>query len=261
MADANRKTSSAHGITFVEKSPRAKGERWKLGDDEIAYAELPDCDTYAGTAAALIRAGIVEEHMLPGQPNRGKNAAIIVAPDGKKHGPGYIEIYRKNARLFEVKVGISDEENARRQQARDRLLKAEQAAKKLHAAQQREALELSELPRSHAQYRSSCVKTLQAHINIVRDTAIAANRYSGFHFDVDALRAFDKAAEELVNTLVHGGTLFKAAVQERRIIEIKAQSSKANMPLQNFLLSVTARKNEPPETDAHDAQQALPDED
>jgi hypothetical protein len=75
----------------------------------------------------------------------------------------------------------------------------------------------------------------------VRDTAIAANKYSGFCFDNEALRAFDKAAQELVTTLVRGGTLFNAAVQERRMVEIRSQSSRANVPLQNFLMNITAQ--------------------
>jgi predicted DNA binding CopG/RHH family protein len=261
MADANRKTSPIHGITFIERPLRAKGERWKLGDNEIAYEKLSDCDMYAGTAAALISAGIIEEHMLPGQPNRGKRTAIILTPDGKKQGREYIEITLKNSRLFEVKVGVSEQESARRQAARERLLEADKAAKKLQAARQREALELSELPRSHEQYRNGCVKTLEAHLNIVRDTAIAANKYSGFYFDANALHAFDKAAKELVKTLVQGHTRFNPAIQERRIIEIKSQSSKADMPLQNFLMNVMAQKNQRPEAGADDAQQALPDED
>jgi hypothetical protein len=116
-----------------------------------------------------------------------------------------------------------------------------EAAKRLKAAQEREAVELAELPRSHEMYRESCVKTLRAHINIVRDTAIAANKYSGFCFDNEALRAFDKAAQELVTTLVRGGTLFNAAVQERRMVEIRSQSSRANVPLQNFLMNITAQ--------------------
>lgn len=261
MADANRKTSPVPGIRIIERPPRAKGERWKLGEDEIAVEKLLDCDVYAGTAAALISAGIVEEHMLPGQPNRGKRKVTVVAPDGKKQGPQYIEISVKNSRLLEVKVGVTEQERARRQAARERSLEADKAAKKLQAARQREALELSELPRSHEEYRNGCVKTLEAHLNIVRETAIAANKYSGFHFDANALHAFDKAAKELVRILAQGRTLFDPAVQERRIIEIKSQSSKADMPLQNFLLNLMTRQNQRPEAGADDAQPALPDED
>jgi hypothetical protein len=239
MADANRTRLSVNGISFIEKPPEEKGGT--IRDDEIVYEKLADCDSYTGTATALISAAIIEEHMLPGQPNRGKKISVIDAPDGQKWAAGYIEITRKDRRLFEVRVGISRKENDRSQQAQHRLLQAEQAAKKLEAAQQREALELSELPRTHQQYRENCMKTLRAHLNIVRDTAIAANKFSGFHFDSDALRAFDKAAIELLKTLYRGGTVFDPAVQERRIVEIRSQSSKVNMPLQNFLQSVTAK--------------------
>jgi hypothetical protein len=239
MADANRTRLSVNGISFIEKSPVEKDGT--IRDDEIAYEKLVDFDCFTGTGTALISAGIIEEHMLPGQPDRGEKTSVIDGGDSEKWAAGYIEITRKDGRLFEVKAGVSRMENDRRQQAQRRLLQAEQAAKKLEAAQQREALELSELPRTHQQYRENCVKTLRAHLNIVRDTAIAANKFSGFHFDSDALRAFDKAAIELLKTLYRGGTVFDPATQERRIVDIRSQSSKVNMPLQNFLQSVTAR--------------------
>lgn len=239
MADANRTRSSINGIIIIEVPPEGKGGT--LRDDEIAYQKLLNCDSFAGTATALIRAGIIEEHMLPGQPNRGKKIAMIEGSEGERWTPGYIEIIRIDARLFEVRVGIAGEESERRLQMQERLLQADRAARQLVAAQQREALELSELPTSHQQYRESCVKTLRAHLSIVRDTAIAANKFSGFCFDADALRAFDHAATELLKTLYRGGTLFDPAAQERRIVEIKSQSSKLNMPLQKFLQSVTAQ--------------------
>lgn len=239
MADANRIISTMNGIVFID--PSTQGDDQTITDDQIVYQKLPNCDSYAGTATALIRAGIVEQHMFPGQPNRGKAFVVIEGPDGEKWEAGYIEITRKDARVFEVRAGISSEESERRRQAQHRLLQVEQAAKKLAAAQQREVLELSELPRSHQHYRESCVKILRAHLNIVRDTAVAPNKFSGFHFDSEALRAFDEAASALIKTLYRGGTVFRPAVQERRIVEIKSQSSKVNLPLQDFLQNLTAR--------------------
>jgi hypothetical protein len=239
MADANRTRSTVNGIAFVDIPP--EGKEGTIRDDQIAHEKHLDCDSYTGTASALLSARIIEKHMLPGQPHRGKTIAVIEGPDGEKWGPGYMEIKRKNARLFEVKAGISREESERRQQAQHRLLQAGKAAQKLEAAQQREALELSELPRSHQQYRESAVKALRAHLNIVRDTAIAPNKFSGFHFDGEALRAFDNAVNDLLKTLYRGGTIFNPVVQERRIVEIRSQSSKVNMPLQNFLQNVTAQ--------------------
>jgi hypothetical protein len=239
MADANRTRSSVNGIIIIEVPPEGKGGM--LRDDEIAYQKLLNCDSFAGTATALIGAGIVEEHMLPGQPNRGRNIVVIEGSGGVRWAAGYTEITRIDACRFEVRVGIAGEESERRRHAHERTLQADRAAKQLAAAQQREALELSELPRSHQQYRESCVKTLRAHLNIVRDTAIAANKFSGFCFDADALRAFDQAATELLKTLYRGSTLFDPAAQDRRIVDIKSQSSKLNMPLQNFLQNVTAQ--------------------
>jgi hypothetical protein len=236
MADAHGVRIVINGITLIDK--HSEGTNGILHDDQIACEKLPEWDVFEGPALALIRAGIVEEHMLPGQPNRGKDLVVIEGRDGEKWATGYIEIVRKGERWFQVKVAIDPEEGGRRRQAEHRRLQAEEAAKKLAAAQEREALELAELPRTHRQYRESCLKTLRAHLNIVRDTAVAPNRFSGFCFNETALRAFDKAATELLKTLEHGGTLFDPAAQERRVIEIRSQSSRVNMPLQDFLQKV-----------------------
>ncbi|MDB5795760.1 MAG: hypothetical protein JWR25_2139, partial [Noviherbaspirillum sp.] len=165
---------------------------------------------------------------------------VAVGPSGEKWEQGYIEITAKSDCLLEVKAGISEVERTRRKAAWEARAQSERQSAALRTAKQREALELLELPRSHQQYKNGCVRALRAHLNIVRNTVIAANKYSGFHFDGDALRAFDRAAEELVKTVLHGDSRFVPAMQERRISEIKSQSARADMRFQNFLQHVTA---------------------
>lgn len=239
MADANRMRLSLRGIGFI------KSKHEELRDDEVAYERLPEFDRYIGTATALISAGIIEEHMLPGQPNRGKAAVTVAGPDG------FIVITRESDRLFAVRLSISVEEIARRAE-HEKQLKADKAAQELQTALAHEAKELSALPRSREHYRDDCVKTLKAHLKIVRDTAIVANKYSGFHFDSRAVRAFDDAAMQLIKTVLHGEIVFDVATQERRLVEIRSPGSKANLPLQNFLQNIIAHNDDKQQPAAKD---------
>jgi hypothetical protein len=239
MADANRMTLSLRGIGSI------KNKHGELRDDEVAYEKLPEYDRYTGTATALISAGIVEEHMLPGQPDRAIASVTVAGPEG------FIVIARESDRLFTVQVSISAEEIASRAE-REKRLKTDKAAQELQAALAREAKELSALPRSRERYRDDCVRTLKAHLRIVRDTAIVANKHSGFHFDSRTVRAFDDAAMQLLKTVLHGEIVFDAAVQERRIVEIRSPGSKANLPLQNFLQDITSRNDNKQQPAAED---------
>lgn len=252
MADANRIRPAVRGLGFTEKQPHEKRALRAPGENEIVYEKLVDGDRYIGTVEALANAGMIPGHFLAAGEGRGDASLTVTAQTGSTPDQSFIGIAGKDARLFEVRIGISKEESGRREGARQKRLQAENAAKELEVALEREARELSALPRSHEQYRNHCVRTLQAHIKIVRDTAIIANKYSGFHFDTLAVRAFDEATKQLLKTLQYGGTVFDAGTQERRIIDIKVPSSKANQPLQDFLQSVTSWSGDARQSTADD---------
>jgi hypothetical protein len=237
MADANHNQLPPRGIAF-EKKAWSSEEAW-LKDDHVLHEQSLLCDTYIGTADALAKTGVFDVQLISARPHRSGTTRVVVGPSGEKWGQGYVEITVTSGRMLEVKIGISEPERARRKDAWEIRSQADQASAALRMAQQREALELLELPRSHGEYRNGCVKTLRAHLNIVRNTVIAVNKYSGFHFDGDAVRAFDRATEELVKTVLRGGIRFVPIVQEQRIAEIKSQSSRVDMPFQNFLQHVT----------------------
>lgn len=84
-------------------------------EDEVRKEEWgPRLDVYTGTAAALIKAGIVEEHMLPGQPGRNKTCVTFKGPPGLgRYGEGYVQIKRHGSK-FSVRKCVSAEETARR---------------------------------------------------------------------------------------------------------------------------------------------------
>jgi hypothetical protein len=239
MADANNNHLPLRGITFVRKACEGT-QTPSANHDQISCEQSVFYDSYIGSADALLKAGVVDARLLSERIYNTGATMVAVGPSGEKWEQGYIEITARSDCLLEIKAGISELERTRRKAAWEARAQSERESAALRTAKQLEALELLELPRSHQQYKDDCVRALRAHLNIVRNTVIAANKYSGFHFDGDALRVFDRAVEELVKTVLHGDSRFVPAMQERRISEIKSQSARADMRFQNFLQYVTA---------------------
>lgn len=94
--------------------------------DEVEKRSQICSDTYIGTAAALIAAGIVEEHVLPGQPGRNKMSVTFQGEERGRCRPGWLQIKRVRSKKFEVIVGVSLEERERRKAAEDARRKTEQ---------------------------------------------------------------------------------------------------------------------------------------
>jgi hypothetical protein len=82
----------------------------KFRSDEVRKTEYSWKDVYTGTAVALIKAGVVEEHMLPGQPGRNKTSVTF---NGKSDAD-YMQIARRGPNVFIVRKGIGEEEHKRR---------------------------------------------------------------------------------------------------------------------------------------------------
>jgi hypothetical protein len=119
MANANDIASPAVPAIIVEIDPDGDIPP-QLSDSVVAYKKLPWWDFYKGTAAALISAGIIEEHMLPGQPNRPKTSVRILGPIGKKRGLGHLYVIKSGARLYRVCKGICKQEEERRVEEENR---------------------------------------------------------------------------------------------------------------------------------------------
>jgi len=69
-------------------------------------------DFFTGVAADLVAAGVVEEHMLPGQPGRNKTSVTL----GRRGDPDDIQIRRLSKKRFKVRKGIPAEERRRRRE-------------------------------------------------------------------------------------------------------------------------------------------------
>lgn len=107
-------------------------------------------DRYFGTADALIRAGIVEERMLPGQPDRNKVCVTLNGKRGQQAGgPGYIQIRRTGKNRFVVTKGLDQAERERRKAEQEAKEEAGRAAQDEKA--RRDALPLYDAPQEAAQ--------------------------------------------------------------------------------------------------------------
>lgn len=86
-----------------------------------------ECDFYSGTAEALVAAGLLTGDLFPGQPGRNTTSQAY-RPAGVKrqhnnqgwhHVPGYMTVTRTASGKFQIRLTVSQEEQARRQAIRD----------------------------------------------------------------------------------------------------------------------------------------------
>lgn len=93
-------------------------------------------DEFLGTGAALLAAGIVKEHQLPGAPGMRKVCATVLpdgtVPAGHRNGPrhplafalGAMSIRRASSTTFRVLVYVSESEKQQRLQAESQWLRS-----------------------------------------------------------------------------------------------------------------------------------------
>lgn len=84
----------------------------KYTADEVRKTECYWGDYYQGTAEALVNAGLVEMHMLPGQPGRNK---VSITFDRRRDEVEGISKITKQGRIYTVFVRVSKEERDRRE--------------------------------------------------------------------------------------------------------------------------------------------------
>lgn len=82
--------------------------------DGVRYFEYSSTDYFRGTAAALIKAGLITESMLPGQPGNKKTVSRIAGTNPHDPIDGHICIRKVGPRTFSVQIGISPSKRAQR---------------------------------------------------------------------------------------------------------------------------------------------------
>lgn len=102
-------------------------------------------DCYRGSADSLVAAGIVSAAQIPGTPGTGKTMMTFYRGERSTGGrrskdEHYLQISRYTRGLFEVRVGITAEESARRME----VLRAEQARQRRQEAARRERKKAAE---------------------------------------------------------------------------------------------------------------------
>jgi hypothetical protein len=226
MANPNAKTSPTPTVTFVEMDSWDHRTIRGLKENEIGRYRTPYADMYFGTSAALIAAGLVEEHMLPGQPNRNKVSQSFPSQDGRKWGIGYLQIFKQNSRIFQLRKGISKDEERRRIAAAGRARQAKE----------------------DKQFREAVLESFHLHLGIVRMKLV---NKQGYGYDDETLGEFERVAEQLEDVLRDGDIAHGLEDEDLADVEENAPACKADASLQSFLKSVTSDlslvKNEKPE--------------
>ena len=166
----------------------------------VLIAQNDRFNTWKGTAEQLVAAGLVETHMLPGQPGRNKTMVTINGKKGRQsYGPDYLRICKASRYRFIVTKGRDPQEikRERRQQEatkaatarRDYLALMEKAdsknptsagAHKMQAIQAVETVEqtlwncFAGRPRSLFSYDQTTLSRISAISNELRELAVNA---------------------------------------------------------------------------------------
>lgn len=164
---------------------RRKGKRL-LQRGVIFYYDAYHGTYFKGPASCLLAAGLVQYHMLPGQPGRNKTSQTIApseVPNGRE-----IKVFRRSTYLFEVYLPYPREEQQRR-------------LEKMHEERQPPARTAPVKPNVQLKSKEQAFKDdarsmLKCCLRAVR-CSLMQDEEDGLQFDESTLIEFERLAEEM----------------------------------------------------------------
>jgi hypothetical protein len=205
-------------------------------------------DRWTGSAAQLVRAGVIEEHQLPGRPGRPKTRARY-RPDGCMIEPGRNaralmlesgakKIHRLGTTRFEILVTVNEAEQRARSERR-------RLARLTDSAPPKACITLASIAASPGEYRRRNLQLAQACLQALR-AGIVGPMAGGFA--LEPLEAFDDAASALLHTVQALSVTYDPMAHLRALAQIGAKddlvqtlAKKANAPGVHMLRPVSAR--------------------
>lgn len=202
----------------------------------IARKEMSYCDVFTGSAEALIAAGLVDQHQLPGEPGRGKMMASYLpdgAPAKKGDGksrfmPGYTKIER-NGKTFKVYVTVDEAEHSRRL---ERFRDEHHKRAEFERAQAKAQKHADELPKSHEAYREQQARYL-GWLEGAAEAVLSTS--GGYSFDADTADNVRVLVGAIRQAIAEGRTQFRQADLDAQIAEIRAKARSADPDFARFL--------------------------
>lgn len=196
------------------------------------------CDTYTGTADALIEAGLVRADQLPGLPGVNKTMRTF-APDGRearkgqnfRRFPGARRIVKRGQR-FAVQVTVGPDEQARRRERYEKSLEVKQQRWKFERASEKAQQHIDSLPKSHEAYRddqATYLGWLEGAAEAVLSTS------GGFSFDADTADNVRVLVGAIRQAIAEGRTQFRQADLDAQVAEIHAKARSADPDFARFL--------------------------
>jgi hypothetical protein len=193
--------------------------------DGLKVERTPWHDCYNGTKTALINAGLLEDGMFPGDPDRGKTM-VTYKPDGTAARQGSsarkgLQVCRRGRSVYVVRVAVSAEETERRL-----------AERKAKSERERELKELRALPQTQAGFLRHGADVFWEFVTVARFTLMNEARF-GFRVDDDTLEEFMDAAGNAYWAIRNGGAVGKSPRVKLRNLQFA--EAQRNGPLQTFL--------------------------
>lgn len=193
----------------------------------LTYMEDVGLDVWRGTAEQLIGAGLVEMHMLPGQPGRNKNCVTIVGSreHNSEAGIFFFRIQKLARDRFVVFKGITDAEHDRRHAhwLRKHREENERRERELEYSRKMASVKacLDRMPKSAAEFKEILVgifPDLDSQFWFENGFGNGIGR--GYHFDGKATKKIYQLVKQINDVMATGGVLYNHDVRCQAIEKI-----------------------------------------
>lgn len=203
------------GIAFVA-CPEYRHRR-KYNDHEIIKEESWHGTRYTGTAEALLRVCLIEEHMLPGRPGRNKTSVTLRSASWSAGLIDRVRIQKRTEKIYVVYVVFRKEEANRRWEIC------------------RKEMESERLKKRAEEVKKTALERLSFGLLLARNGLIS----EGYSFDDETLCDFEQLAEGLVDILENGEVIPTCQVAAGSVA-IGLPKPQPDAQLQRFLQKVTS---------------------
>jgi len=175
-----------------------------------------------GTKDALVATGCAKEDWFPSGQRRDKRGRVVRTICLKHDGRNVRCTWGRDS-LFHLRFSYSEDEMGHFE-----------AKQRFKLALAEEEKELRAMPNSHEEYRSRCSRVVSEMCQQIASHYCGAGKWHGYSYGPETFDALAMKVQEIRNLLETGRTSFSKSVHDRRIAEIRSQTSEADSEYSRF---------------------------
>jgi fructose-specific phosphotransferase system component IIB len=188
-------------------------------------------DIYTGRIADLIEAGLINTGQVPGRPGMPKVAATFYrgamvakhtkAPATDEH---YVSVTLRGRHGAQVRIGISEVEETRREAERQRSRDREIVRRETARAA---AKTLALMPKSHDEFRAKTVEKADVFLFCL-DSELKPRQFHGYTYDAAVVETINELKDEILDVLRTGTTRLDRARHDAIVAASRAEVARGD---------------------------------